>query len=88
MTLLRFEPRRRRGRSCEGCPDMVGADEDENRRWEMGGPPSREAMEGLRREVEGGKVVNSDFGMRKNLCGLGVSAVKKIYRRCAETLRV
>jgi hypothetical protein len=54
----------------------------------MGGPPSREAMEGLRREVEGGKVVNSDFGMRKNLCGLGVSAVKKIYRRCAETLRV
>ena len=36
ITLLRFEPRRRWGRSCEGCPDMVGADEDENRRWEMG----------------------------------------------------
>ena len=36
MTLLRFEPRRRRGRSCEGCPDMVGADEDENRIWDIG----------------------------------------------------
>ena len=36
MTLLRFEPRLRRGRSCEGCPDMVGADEDENRIWDIG----------------------------------------------------
>ena len=36
MTLLRFEPRLRRGRSFEGRPDMVGADEDQNRRWEMG----------------------------------------------------
>ena len=36
MTLLCFEPRRRRGRSCEGCPDMVGADEDENRIWDIG----------------------------------------------------
>jgi len=34
MTLLCFEPRRRRGRSCEGCPDMVGADEDG--RWDIG----------------------------------------------------
>jgi hypothetical protein len=30
----------------------------------MGGPPSRDASEGLRREVEGGKVVNSEFGFR------------------------
>ena len=29
----------------------------------MGGPPSREASEGLRQEVEGGKVVNSEFGL-------------------------
>ena len=32
-------------------------------RSEMGGPPSREASEGLRREVEGGKFVNSEFGL-------------------------
>jgi hypothetical protein len=39
--------------------------------------------------VEGGrlKIVNSEFEKRKNLCGLGVSAVKKVYRRGAETLR-
>ena len=35
MALLRSKPRRL-GWSCEGCPDMVGADEDENRRWDMG----------------------------------------------------
>jgi hypothetical protein len=35
MTLLRSKPRRL-GWSFEGCPDMVGADEDENRRWDMG----------------------------------------------------
>ena len=32
-------------------------------------------------------VGNSNFEKRKNLCGLGVSAVKKGYRRGAETLR-
>ena len=39
--------------------------------------------------MEGGwlKIVNSEFEKRKNLCGLGVSAVKKGYRRGAETLR-
>jgi hypothetical protein len=31
--------------------------------------------------------VNSELEKRKNLCGLGVSAVKKGYRRGAETLR-
>ena len=30
---------------------------------------------------------NSKFEKRKNLCGLGVSAVKKGYRRGAEALR-
>ena len=29
----------------------------------MGGPPSREASEGLRQEVEGGRVVNSECGL-------------------------
>ncbi len=39
--------------------------------------------------MEGGrlKIVNSEFEKRKNLCGLGVSAVKKGYRRGAEKLR-
>jgi len=39
--------------------------------------------------VEGGrfKIVNSEFEKQKNLCGLGVSAVNKVYRRGAETLR-
>jgi len=39
--------------------------------------------------VKGGrlKIVNSEFEKRKNLCGLGVSAVNKVYRRGAETLR-
>ena len=37
MTLLRFEPRLRRGRSFEGCPDMVGADEDEGYRRQATG---------------------------------------------------
>jgi hypothetical protein len=39
--------------------------------------------------VEGGrlKIVNLKFEKRKKLCGLGVSAVKKVYRRGAETLR-
>ena len=32
-------------------------------------------------------VGNWKFKKRKNLCGLGVSAVKKVYRRGAETLR-
>ena len=31
--------------------------------------------------------MNSEFEKRKNLCGLGVSAVKKGYRRGAEKLR-
>ena len=56
-------------------------------RSEMGGPPLREASEGLRREVESLLIRNSDCGMRKNLCGLSVSAVKKVYRRGAEALR-
>ena len=30
----------------------------------MGDPSSREAIKGLRREVEGGKVVNSELGFR------------------------
>ena len=39
--------------------------------------------------MEGGrfKIVNSEFEKQKNLCGLGVSAVKKGYRRGAETLK-
>ena len=37
MTLLCFEPRLRRGRSFEGCPDMVGADEDEGYRRQATG---------------------------------------------------
>jgi hypothetical protein len=35
MALLRSKPRRL-GWSFEGFPDMVGADEDENRRWDIG----------------------------------------------------
>jgi hypothetical protein len=39
--------------------------------------------------VKGGrlKIVNSEFEKRKNLFGRGVSAVNKVYRRGAETLR-
>ena len=40
---------------------------------------------GEKREVEWLGIRNSKSG--KSLCGLGVSAVNKVYRRGAETLR-